>query len=123
MEQLASLLLHSQIQTHVYHLRVKGQGSYAAHKALQEYYEAIGDLVDSIVEAYQGKNDLIEFLPARELDNNADVNNIVSYLDKLSSAVEKLRKESNLQDSFLQNEIDNVVTLIYQTKYKLVNLS
>ena len=28
-------LLHSQTQVHIFHLGVKGKGSYAAHKALQ----------------------------------------------------------------------------------------
>ena len=59
MEQLASLFFHSRTQTHVFHLGVKGPGAYAAHKALQEYYEEIVGLVDGLVESYQGKYGLI----------------------------------------------------------------
>ena len=61
MKELASILLHSQTQGHIFHLRVKGKGSYAAHKALQKYYEGIDGLVDGLVEAYQGKNGLVFF--------------------------------------------------------------
>jgi DNA-binding ferritin-like protein len=41
MKQLASLFMHSRTQAHVFHLRVKGAGSLAAHLALQTYYEGI----------------------------------------------------------------------------------
>ena len=39
--KLASYYFHSRTQTHVFHLRLKGVGAYAAHKALQVYYEEI----------------------------------------------------------------------------------
>ena len=122
MKELASILLHSQTQTHIFHLRVKGKGSYAAHKALQGYYEGIDGLVDGLVEAYQGKNGLVFFDTVDELDNNATIENIIKYFIKLIAIVDKLRKDKDLQDSFVQNEIDNVAMLLYTTKYKLENL-
>jgi len=122
MEQLASLFFHSRTQAHVFHLGVKGPGAYAAHKALEGYYEDIVDLIDGLVESYQGKYGLIKFQPVNTIDNNCDIKNIISYFEKLCVALEKLRKDSKLQDSWIQNEIDNIATLLYSTKYKLVNL-
>jgi hypothetical protein len=122
MEGLASILLHSRTQAHVFHLGVSGPGAYAAHKALQKYYENIVDLIDGLVESYQGKYGLIKFKPVVNLDNNCDGANIVAYFDKLIQIVCALRQAPNLSDSFIQNEIDNVVNLLYSTKYKLVNL-
>lgn len=122
MKDLASILLHSQTQTHIYHLRVKGNGSYAAHKALQKYYESIDGLVDMLVESYQGKNGLVYFDQVDEIDNNASIENILKYFDKLISIIDKLRKGKELEDSFIQNQIDAVVDLVYSTKYKLENL-
>jgi DNA-binding ferritin-like protein len=122
MKDLASILLHSQTQTHIYHLRVKGNGSYAAHKALQKYYESIDLLVDMLVESYQGKNGLVYFDQVDEIDNNASIENILKYFDKLISIIDKLRKGKELEDSFIQNQIDAVVDLLYSTKYKLENL-
>ena len=122
MEQLASLFFHSRTQAHIFHLGVKGPGAYAAHKALETYYEEIVDLIDGLVESYQGKNGLIKFQPVNTIDNNCDIKNIISYFEKLCVALEKLRKDSKLQDSWIQNEIDNIATLLYSTKYKLVNL-
>lgn len=122
MEQLASLLFASRNQAHVFHLGVKGPGSFAAHLALQAYYEGIIPLVDGLVEAYQGQYGLIKFQPVNGLDNNCDIKNIISYFEKLCKAVDKLRKDEKLQMTWLQNDIDTIVTLLYSTKYKLVNL-
>jgi DNA-binding ferritin-like protein len=122
MEELASILLHSQTQTHIFHLGVSGPGAYAAHKALQKYYESIDGVVDGLVESYQGKNGLIEFKAVAGIDNNCDTRNIIVYFDKLISIVKTLRQAPDLACSYLQNQIDNVEDLLYSTKYKLVNL-
>jgi DNA-binding ferritin-like protein len=122
MEELASILLHSQTQTHVFHLGVSGPGAYAAHKALQKYYENIDGIVDGLVESYQGKNGLIQFKQVSGIDNNCDTRNIIAYLDKIYMVVKTLRQSPELSDSYIQNQIDNVEDLIYSTKYKLVNL-
>jgi DNA-binding ferritin-like protein len=54
MEELASILLHSQTQTHIFHLGVSGPGAYAAHKALQNYYESIDGVVVGFIERVLG---------------------------------------------------------------------
>ena len=122
MEQLASLLLHSRTQAHSFHLGQKGVGSFSAHSALQLYYLNIAGLIDGLVETYQGQYGLIKLQPVSGLDTNNDIKNVIAYFDKLITAVAKLRKEEKLQMSWLQNDIDTVVTLLYSTKYKLVNL-
>ena len=122
MEQLASLLLHSRTQAHSFHLGQRGVGSLSAHLALGAYYDTIGGLIDGLVEAYQGQYGLIKLQPVSGLDTNNDIKNVISYFDKLIQAVAKLRKDEKLQMSWLQNDIDTIVTLLYSTKYKLVNL-
>jgi len=122
MKDLASILLHSRTQTHVFHLRVKGKGAYAAHVALQGYYEGIVPLIDGLVETYQGNHELIYFDTVDEIDNNANIENIIKYFDNLLKIVEKLRKHKDLIDTWIQNDIDTVVSLILSTKYKLENL-
>jgi DNA-binding ferritin-like protein len=122
MEQLASLLLHSRTQAHSFHLGVKGVGAFSAHSALQLYYLNIAGLVDGLVEAYQGQYGLIKLQPVSGLDTNNDIKNIIGYFDKLIAVVAKLRKDEKLQMSWLQNDIDTIVTLLYSTKYKLTNL-
>jgi DNA-binding ferritin-like protein len=122
MTNLVSMLFHSVTQAHVFHLRAKGFGSYSAHKALQTYYEDIVDLIDELTEGYQGKKGLIEFKAVKGLDNDASLENVVSYFESLAKFVENERKSEKLNISFIQNEIDNVEKLIYSTLYKLRKL-
>ena len=122
MEQLASLLLHSRTQAHSFHLGVKGVGAFSTHSALQLYYLNIAGLVDGLVEAYQGQYGLIKLQPVSGLDTNNDIKNVIAYFDKFIAVVAKLRKDEKLQMSWLQNDIDTIVTLLYSTKYKLTNL-
>ena len=121
MEELASLLLQSRTQTHSFHLGVRGVGSHSAHVALGEYYDSIGGLIDGLVETYQGKEGLIQLSGIGVLDKNNDIKNIINYFEKVCTMVAKLRTNPKLQDSWIQNDIDTVVSLLYRTKYKLVN--
>jgi DNA-binding ferritin-like protein len=121
MEQLASLLLHSRTQAHTFHFGVKGIGSHSAHLALGIYYDSIVGLIDGLIEAYQGQYGLIKIQPVSGLDTNCEIKNIINYFDKMCKAVAKLRQDEKLQMSWLQNDIDTIVTLLYSTKYKLVN--
>jgi DNA-binding ferritin-like protein len=122
MEELASVFMHSRTQAHVFHTRVTGAGSFAAHTALQAYYEGIIPLIDGLVESYQGMHGLIEYKAVSGIDNNAEKQNMVNYFDKLCKFLESARKDEKLQYSWFQNDIDNIATLLYSTKYKLNNL-
>jgi DNA-binding ferritin-like protein len=109
-------LMQSRNQAHIYHLQAQGPGSFAAHKALQEYYEGIVPLIDGIAEGIQGRYGIITGYKMPEAireDNNAKM-----YFEGLSKFVETLRKDIP-QDSYIQNEVDTVVDLIESTKYKL----
>jgi DNA-binding ferritin-like protein len=113
---LLGTLMQSRNQAHIYHLQVQGMGSFAAHKALNEYYDGIVDRIDGIAESYQGRYGIITGYKMPEAireDNNARM-----YFDGLAKFVETIRKQIP-QDSYIQNQIDEVVDLIESTKYKL----
>ena len=116
------MFFHSRTQAHIFHTRVTGEGSLAAHLALQAYYEAIVPLIDGLVETYQGQYGLIEYKEVNGVDNDASKENMVKYFDNLCKFLDKERKDSKLQMSWLQNDIDNIASLLYSTKYKLINL-
>ena len=122
MERIASMFFHSRTQAHIFHTRVKGPGSFAAHTALQAYYEGIIPLMDGLIETYQGQYGLIEYKEVNGVDNDASLENMVKYFDNLCKFLDKERKEPKLQMSWLQNDLDNVASLLYSTKYKLINL-
>jgi DNA-binding ferritin-like protein len=112
-------LMQSRNQAHIYHLQVTGEGSYAAHKALQKYYEDIIDHIDGIVESYQGRYGILTgYAMSSQLKED---NAYYMYFDALSKFVEKIRVQIP-QDSYIQNQVDEVISLIESTKYKLKNL-
>ena len=116
---LLGTLMQSRNQAHIYHLQVQGPGSFAAHKTLQEYYEGIVPLIDSVAEGIQGRYGIITGYKMPEAireDGNAKM-----YFEGLSKFVETLRHDIT-QDSYIQNEVDTIVKLIEDTKYKLTFL-
>lgn len=120
MGEFAGHMLCTAIAAHFMHWTTS---SYAAHKAVGEYYEAIPDLVDGVVEAYQGCYGLVGRFQAR-MDNprGKGTEALVSYFQDQKDYVARARKK--LPDrSELQNEIDAIATLIDSTLYKLRFLS
>lgn len=112
--EMISLLLHSRNQVHILHLQTK---SYAEHKALNEYYDEIVDLVDGLVESYQGKYDILKGYKSYDIQEYKSTESTIKYLKDLCDNVTKLRKCCD--DSYIQNQIDNVCELINSTLYKL----
>jgi Family of unknown function (DUF5856) len=106
-----SALMHSRTQAHVFHLRTK---SFAAHKALQTYYESIVPLFDTYAEAYQGRYGLIKgFTIGPKINQNPL--NAKLYFKKLLRMVSSLK----IKDTYLSNLRDEIYALIYQTLYML----
>lgn len=79
-------------------------------------------MIDGLIESYQGMHGLIEYKAVSGVDNNAEKQNMVNYFDKLCKFLESARKDEKLKYSWFQNDIDNIATLLYSTKYKLINL-
>jgi hypothetical protein len=112
--KLVSYLMHSRTQAHVFHLQTT---SFAEHKALNDYYDEIVDLVDGLVESYQGKYGIIKEYVSFPLLNYTDKNQVATYFEQLYQITETLRQGNS--DSYLQNQIDTVIELIQSTLYKL----
>ena len=111
-------LLQSQTQVHVFHLGTK---SYSEHKALQKYYEGIDALTDGLVESYQGKYGLMTNYKSYKMSGYKSGKQVLSYFTQLISVIDKNRND--VEDSYIQNQIDTVQELIYSTMYKLKFLS
>jgi hypothetical protein len=109
--ELIMRCFHARTLSHVQHLQTK---SFAAHKALNEFYDGIIPLVDSFAEAYQGEYGLIEDYPT-EFEYVEDP---LEMIDALVSWIDVNRDEVS-DDTYLQNIIDEIVELIRSTQYKL----
>jgi len=112
--ELASILLHSQTQSHILHLQTE---SYAEHIALQGYYEGIDPLIDGLVESYRGKYGIVDTYKSMDFEKWSSTESTVKYMKDLNEKVDGLR--DCCKDSYLQNQIDTICELINSTLYKL----
>jgi hypothetical protein len=112
---LVMQLFHARTNAHVLHLRTR---SFAMHKALNEFYEEVVGLTDNLAESYQGRYGIQDYpeLPYKqESDAVMMVRGLRRYIDD--------NREAMCAHSELQNAIDEIVTLLNSTLYKLENLS
>jgi len=107
--QLIAELFESRTVAHKQHLATN---SYAFHKATDDYYSSVVDLVDGIVESYQGQKG-IQIIPDPKLKNN----NFVEYLQQLYDLC--TATQSNCEYSDIVNDIDGIKSLINKTLYKI----
>ena len=111
--ELIIKLLHARTNAHILHL---GTTSFAKHKALEGFYDEIVGLVDTLAEAYQGDYGIIEDYPPRYVPHNDGL----ELMSDLSGWIEANRhKLWDGDDSYLESLVDEIVTLIRQTQYKL----
>lgn len=104
-------------QIHLIHLRVTGVGSYAAHKALNEFYDSILNLTDGLIESYQGKYGIITLKVKESGDGDA-----ISLLKELALLTDGGSVYNMFKETWIQNQIDEISALTYSTLYKLQNL-
>lgn len=111
--ELASILLSSRTQAHVFHLQTS---KYAKHKALQNYYNSIVPLTNSYIETYQGKTGRTVKNIRNKPIINGDPSKSLAYFVDLSKKINSLNLPKN---SNLQNILDEIRQLIESTIYKL----
>ena len=106
------VLLQARTQTHIYHWQTR---KFSAHIALNEFYKGILKLTDSFVESYQGCYGIVRNYPLHAPIKEDD--SPLNYMCSLCEYIDKNR--SMFDESYLQNQIDEMITLIETTKYKL----
>ena len=92
--------------------------SYSEHKTLNTFYDSIEDLLDGLVESVAGVYGRPVDYTAHEFVNYESKEQLQDYFKVLYEYVEVERK-SLYQESFIQNQIDEIVALIASTRYKL----
>ena len=114
MNDLVGLLLKARTIAHVEHWATD---SYAKHMALGTFYEELTELMDALVEAYQGYyNELID----PPIEGGKPERDIAKELDDQLERVSQLRYSAIPKDeTCLQNLIDEIESLYQTTIYKL----
>jgi DNA-binding ferritin-like protein len=115
MPYLIALCFEARTKAHIAHLQTR---SYAAHKALNEYYDGIVDIADSLAEAFQGREGIINIYPLVHCDSKEPI----KLVEGVRTWVDENRKACSTY-SEIQNIIDELQDLNNSTIYKLKNLS
>lgn len=114
-------LLQGATKVHLNHLLISGDKSYAAHKAMNEFYDEISDLADSYIEQYQGATEtLMEFSKSYEFPVMKTSNDCVVYLRQLYTKITLVQSKCSYSE--IINTLDEIKSLINTTKYKLIFL-
>jgi len=114
-------LMNAATSFHKLHLQITGEGSYAAHKALNELYDSLPNLADSIAEGYQGACEIILNYKADPLVNLENIEDAIEYLRQLKTQVDDL--QTVMHHSEIINLLDTVKDAINAGKYKLIFLA
>lgn len=113
--QLFGTLQQSVVNSWKNHLKTS---KYAAHMALDEYYKEMPELVDTLIENYQGIYGKVD-----------DYKNILDFNEDPIKYLEGLRdicvnsKELLQQNTELESDMDSILSLIDSTLYKLKELT
>lgn len=116
-QDIANLLFEAEIVTHITHLQAKNK-SYAEHIALGEFYEAIGELNDSLIEKSYVDYGIINNYNITV--NNSTLIDCCTYLRNLRTKV--MEKREQISIGFIEQMVDNIIEQISHTIYKLDNL-
>lgn len=117
---LVEELMNASTSFHKLHLQVEGIGSFAAHKALNEIYDALPGLADSIAEGYQGAAEKLLVYNDQGPVILKSVKDAISYLRDITSMVDELQKV--MPYSEIVNTLDTVKDAVNSAKYKLIFL-
>jgi len=118
--ELVVEMMHAGTKLHIAHLLVTGVGSYAAHKALNEIYDALPGHADTLAESYQGAAEKLLNYPEISLPSIKTADEAVVYLRSLYSKINALQKI--MPYSEIINDLDTIKSDINSAKYKLIFL-
>lgn len=117
-EQLISEVFYARNVTHWQHWRAKGEGSFAKHMALGEFYDGVIDALDPLVEAYQGAFDIVGTVPTPESTEIEPLD----LLEKQAAWIEENHEEICNGNRAIANLIDSLTGVYLSAIYKLRNL-
>ena len=116
--KLVAELLNASSHLHKTHLGLSGPGSFAAHLALNDFYDAIKAHADDLAEGYQGAElRLLDIPLVQEEYACKSVADALSYLQELKVKVNNL--QGIMPHSEIVNDLDEIKSTINTASYKL----
>ena len=115
-----SELMNAATSFHKLHLKVTGAGSFAAHKALNELYDALPGHADDLAEGFQGASEkLLSYSESSPKVLNS-VDDALKYIREMCDMVSEL--QAKMPYSEIVNDLDLVKSSMNSAKYKLLFL-
>lgn len=114
-QELICELLEAEQQARVFHWNTS---SFAEHKAMGDFYEAIGDLVDTFVEAYMGEHGRVN--AGHELEIMPyTMDAPLTFVQSLLGYIKSDARMCCMGNSALNNILDEIQALCEKTIYLL----
>jgi DNA-binding ferritin-like protein len=118
--ELINELMNARTSLHKLHLKIKGQGSFAGHLALNEAYDALPGHADQITEQFQGAAERLLTIPdSKPVTLNSKEEGLAMLRD-LTECVNKT--QAMMPYSEIVNDMDLIKGTINSAKYKLLFL-
>jgi hypothetical protein len=92
--------------------------SYSAHKALEEFYTEIVELLDGLSESYAGIYGRLKGFDVEDLMDWTSLDNVIAYYKGCYEWLQ-IERKSAPQESWIQNQLDEIAQLVAQTLYRL----
>ena len=92
--------------------------SFSEHKALEEFYDEIVGLLDELSESYAGIYGRLSPYEVDDLMDWSSTDDTIKYYRGCYDWLQVERKTAP-QDSYIQNQLDEITQLLGQTLYRL----
>ena len=113
--EVVGVLMMSRTYAHMAHLYT---ASYAKHKALNEFYDAVVDLLDDLAEATQGQYGKLDIPFVKMMGTVQDpIGGIASHLGEIEVLMQ------DCDEDYLMNIFQEIQKLYRSTLYKMKMLS
>ena len=92
--------------------------SYSEHKALENFYTEILGLLDGLSESYAGIYGRLKGYDVHDTPDWTGLDATISYFKNCYEWL-KIERKTAPQDSFIQNQLDEIAQLLGETLYRL----
>ena len=116
-EIIVALLFKARTDIHLTHI-AQSDKTLATHQALAMFYEDVLDKIDTFLETSIGINDSVN---VPDVPGSSTIEEPLDYFKGLYNSIQTLR--ADIQESFLQNQIDEMQQLIAHTMYRLKKIT
>jgi len=119
LEELVMNLLQANLIVHIFHLRVVGTGSFAAHLALGDLYVMFSDFADKICEQYQGITSKLISFPSTVTFDLPPIGTEIEYISEILNMVDVFVEAYDDIDKTTSNILQELSSNIRSSLYKL----